>query len=72
MIKFGFLGVYVMIMLSWSVIEYKVKFEVLGEFDYVRELIKWGMDYILKIFNNIEVDKIICQVCVFFCNVFVY
>lgn len=61
-IKFGFPGAYAMTMLSWSVIEYKAKFEASGEFDHARELIKWGTDYILKTFNNTEVDKIICQV----------
>lgn len=61
-----------MTMLSWSVIEYKAKFEASGEFDHARELIKWGTDYILKTFNNTEVDKIICQVCALLCNVLVH
>lgn len=52
-IKFGFLGVFVMIFLSWSVIEYKVKYEVVVEFLYIKEIIKWGIDYMLKIFNYI-------------------
>ncbi|KAF3796319.1 Endoglucanase 10 [Nymphaea thermarum] len=39
-------------MLSWSVIEYRAKDEAAGELDHVKELIKWGTDYLLKTFNS--------------------
>ena len=51
-IKFGFPGAYTITVLSWSVIEYSAKYEALGELNHVKELIKWGSDYILKTFNN--------------------
>ncbi|KAH9332013.1 hypothetical protein KI387_004121 [Taxus chinensis] len=58
-IKFGFPGAYAMTMLSWSVIEYRQKYEDIGELSHIRELIKWGTDYMLKTFNasakNIDV-----------------
>lgn len=40
-----------MTLLSWSVIEYKAKYEVAGELDHVKKIIKWGTDYLLRSFN---------------------
>ncbi|XP_002960146.2 endoglucanase 25 [Selaginella moellendorffii] len=51
-IKFLFPQAYTMTLLSWSVIEYRAKYEAAGELAHVTELIKWGMDYILKTFNS--------------------
>ncbi|KAH7447326.1 hypothetical protein KP509_01G101500 [Ceratopteris richardii] len=51
-IKFGFPGAFAMTILSWSAIEYRDKYESIGELSHVRELIKWGTDYILKTFNK--------------------
>jgi endoglucanase len=53
-----------MTMLSWTVIEYKAKYEKIGELDHVKEIIKWGTDYMLKTFNSSAdtIDKIVAQV----------
>ena len=51
-----------MTLLSWSVVEYRAKFEAAGELDHARSLIKWGTDYMLKTFNASVVDRIYCQV----------
>ncbi|KAI5073534.1 hypothetical protein GOP47_0011547 [Adiantum capillus-veneris] len=51
-IKFGFPGAFTITILSWSAIEYKDKYEAMGELNHVRDLIKWGSDYILKTFNK--------------------
>ncbi|KAG2719016.1 hypothetical protein I3843_03G238500 [Carya illinoinensis] len=63
-IKFHFPMAYAMTMLSWSVIEYRHKYETIGNYDHVRELIKWGTDYLLLTFNSsaTKIDKIYCQV----------
>jgi endoglucanase len=37
--------------LSWSVIEYSAKYEAMGELDHVKDIIKWGTDYMFKTFN---------------------
>ncbi|KMT14682.1 hypothetical protein BVRB_4g074500 [Beta vulgaris subsp. vulgaris] len=50
--KFHFPMAYAMTMLSWSVIEYPHKYEAINEYDHVRELIKWGTDYLLLTFNS--------------------
>eukprot|EP00249_Psilotum_nudum_P001463 c13927_g1_i1 orf=524-2356(-) len=50
-IKFGFPGAFMITMLSWSVVEYSAKYEAIGELEHVKELIKWGTDYMLKTFN---------------------
>ncbi|KAF2309964.1 hypothetical protein GH714_005803 [Hevea brasiliensis] len=39
-------------MLSWSVIEYRAKYEAAGELSHVKDIIKWGTDYFLKTFNH--------------------
>ncbi|KAI5054652.1 hypothetical protein GOP47_0029797 [Adiantum capillus-veneris] len=51
-IKFGFPGAFSITLLSWSVIEYSPKYAAVGELAHVKELIKWGTDYILKTFNH--------------------
>ncbi|URD90911.1 Glycosyl hydrolase family 9 [Musa troglodytarum] len=51
-IKFHFPMAFSMTLLSWSVIEYSNKYKDIGEYDHVRELIKWGTDYLLKTFNS--------------------
>ncbi|KAJ7514211.1 hypothetical protein O6H91_23G033500 [Diphasiastrum complanatum] len=51
-IKFHFPAAFTMTLLSWSVIEYSAKYEAAGELDHVKELIKWGTDYLLKTFNS--------------------
>uniref|UniRef100_A0A0D6QVT8 Endoglucanase n=1 Tax=Araucaria cunninghamii TaxID=56994 RepID=A0A0D6QVT8_ARACU len=63
-IKFNFPGAFAMTMLSWSVIEYSSKYETAGELTHVKEIIKWGTDYLLKTFNSSAdtIDKIYAQV----------
>eukprot|EP00252_Welwitschia_mirabilis_P003829 TRINITY_DN1389_c0_g2_i1.p1 TRINITY_DN1389_c0_g2~~TRINITY_DN1389_c0_g2_i1.p1 ORF type:complete len:619 (+),score=83.94 TRINITY_DN1389_c0_g2_i1:247-2103(+) len=63
-IKFNFPGAFAMTMLSWSVIEYRAKYEAAGELSHVREIIKWGADYFLKTFNSSAgtIDQIHAQV----------
>uniref|UniRef100_A0A5B7CBH6 Endoglucanase n=1 Tax=Davidia involucrata TaxID=16924 RepID=A0A5B7CBH6_DAVIN len=62
--KFQFPMSFAMTMLSWSVIEYQHKYKAIGEYNHVRDLIKWGTDYLLLTFNNTatKIDKIYCQV----------
>ena len=50
-IKFGFPGAFAITVLSWSAIEYGPKYEAMGELEHVKELIKWGTDYMFKTFN---------------------
>ncbi|KAL0911572.1 hypothetical protein M5K25_019722 [Dendrobium thyrsiflorum] len=63
-IKFNFPQSFAMTMLSWSVIEYSAKYEAVGELAHVREIIKWGADYILRTFNSSAdtIDRIAAQV----------
>ncbi|KAI3671687.1 hypothetical protein L1987_87427 [Smallanthus sonchifolius] len=49
-IKFSFPMAYTITLLSWSVIEYHPKYEEIGELDHVKSIIKWGSDYLLKLF----------------------
>lgn len=51
-IKFNFPQAFAMTMLSWSVIEYRGKYEAAGELNHVKDIIKWGTDYFLKTFNH--------------------
>ncbi|CAA6654533.1 unnamed protein product [Spirodela intermedia] len=62
-IKFHFPMSFAMTMLSWSVIEYSAKYEAVGELNHVKEIIKWGSDYILKTFNSSadNIDKVASQ-----------
>lgn len=63
-IKFAFPEAFAMTMLSWSVIEYSRKYEAIGELNHVKEIIRWGTDYILKTFNSsaTSINVIYCQV----------
>ncbi|KAI8555974.1 hypothetical protein RHMOL_Rhmol05G0217200 [Rhododendron molle] len=63
-VKYHFPMSFAMTMLSWSVIEYEAKYRAIGEYDHVRDLIKWGTDYLLLTFNNTatKLDKIYSQV----------
>ncbi|EPS58029.1 endo-1,4-beta-glucanase, partial [Genlisea aurea] len=62
--KYHFPLSFAMTMLSWSVIEYEAKYRAIGEYDHVRDLIKWGVDYLLITFNSsaTAIDKIHSQV----------
>ncbi|KAJ0080864.1 hypothetical protein Patl1_11908 [Pistacia atlantica] len=62
--KFHFPMSYAMTMLSWSLIEYSHKYEAIGEYDHVRDLIKWGTDYLLLTFNSTatKINQIHAQV----------
>ncbi|XP_062099751.1 endoglucanase 10-like [Humulus lupulus] len=48
--KFSFPTAYTVTLLSWSVIEYHQKYSEIGELDHVKDIIKWGTDYLLKLF----------------------
>ncbi|VAI02216.1 unnamed protein product [Triticum turgidum subsp. durum] len=63
-IKFNYPMAWSMTMLSWTVIEYRAKYEAIGELDHVKEIIKWGTDYMLKTFNSSAdtIDRIVAQV----------
>ncbi|GMH11425.1 hypothetical protein Nepgr_013266 [Nepenthes gracilis] len=62
--KYHFPMAFAMTMLSWSVVEYPQKYRDLNEYDHVRDLIKWGTDYLLLTFNSsaTKIDKIYSQV----------
>lgn len=62
-IKFHFPASLNMTMLSWSVIEYRAKYEAAGELNHVKEIIKWGTDCLLKTFNHSadSISRIIAQ-----------
>jgi hypothetical protein len=49
-IKFSFPTAYTVTLLSWSVIEYQQKYADIGELDHVKDIIRWGSDYLLKLF----------------------
>ncbi|PIA47779.1 hypothetical protein AQUCO_01400403v1, partial [Aquilegia coerulea] len=49
-IKFTFPTAYTVTLLSWTVIEYHEKYSNVGELDHVKDIIKWGSDYLLKVF----------------------
>ncbi|KAK4337805.1 hypothetical protein RND71_042292 [Anisodus tanguticus] len=63
-IKFNFPQSFALTMLSWSVIEYSAKYEAAGELTHVKDIIKWGTDYLLKTFNSSAdtIDRIVAQV----------
>jgi endoglucanase len=63
-IKFHFPMAFSMTLLSWSVLEYSAKYKAVEEYDHVRELIKWGTDYLLLTFNSSAstIDKLYAQV----------
>lgn len=49
-IKFTFPAAYTITLLSWSVIEYHQKYEDIGELEHIKDVIRWGSDYLLKVF----------------------
>ncbi|KAM3361099.1 endoglucanase 10 [Capsicum galapagoense] len=49
-IKFSFTTAYTVSLLSWTVIEYHEKYDHIGELDHVKDIIKWGSLYLLKLF----------------------
>ncbi|KAF8026491.1 hypothetical protein BT93_F3082 [Corymbia citriodora subsp. variegata] len=49
-IKFSFPTAYTVTLLSWSVLEYHEKYAGIGELDHARDIIRWGSDYLLKLF----------------------
>ncbi|CAK9134738.1 unnamed protein product [Ilex paraguariensis] len=49
-IKFSFPSAYTITLLSWTVIEYHQKYAAIGELDHVKDIIKEGSDYLLKLF----------------------
>ncbi|CAI9115664.1 OLC1v1016633C1 [Oldenlandia corymbosa var. corymbosa] len=49
--KFSFTTAYAVTLLSWSVIEYHEKYDNIQELEHVKDLIRWGSDYLLKIFS---------------------
>lgn len=63
-IKYHFPMAFSMTLLSWSVIEYSHKYKAIGEYNHVRDIIRWGTDYLLKTFNSSasSVDHIYTQV----------
>lgn len=67
-IKFHFPMAFTITMLSWSLIEYNHKYETINEYNHMRDLIKWGTDYMLLTFNSsaTKIDKIYYQVYICF------
>lgn len=49
-VKYTFPTAYVLTMLSWSVIECNQKYDAIGEFDHIRSILRWGTDYLPKVF----------------------
>ncbi|KAK9096372.1 hypothetical protein Sjap_021869 [Stephania japonica] len=49
-IKFSFTTAYTVALLSWTAIEYHYKLLDVGELDHIKDIIKWGTDYLLKVF----------------------
>lgn len=49
-IKFSFPTAYTVTLLSWSVLEYHEKYADIGELHHARDIIRWGSDYLLKLF----------------------
>lgn len=48
--KFSIPTAYTVTLLSWSVMEYHEKYADINELDHVKDIIKWGSDYLLKLF----------------------
>ncbi|XP_073007941.1 endoglucanase 12-like [Typha latifolia] len=63
-IRFHFPMAFSMTLLSWSVIEYSSKYQAIGEYNHIRDIIKWGTDYLLQTFNSSAstINKIYSQV----------
>ncbi|XP_042442895.1 endoglucanase 12-like [Zingiber officinale] len=50
--KFHFPMAFSMTLLSWSVAEYGPKYKAIGEYNHIKDIIKWGIDYLLLTFNS--------------------
>lgn len=48
--KFTFPTAYTVTLLSWTVIEYHQKYDDIHELAHVKDIIKWGTEYLLKVF----------------------
>nr|XP_048331648.1 endoglucanase 25-like [Ziziphus jujuba var. spinosa] len=48
--KFTFPTAYTITLLSWTVIEYHQKYDDIHELAHVKDIIKWGTEYLLKVF----------------------
>lgn len=75
-IKFSFSTAYTVTLLSWSVIEYQEKYAEIGELDHIKDIIKWGSEYLLKLFilpnstsdsstlySQVRFDRILTRLC---------
>ncbi|KAL8106553.1 hypothetical protein AgCh_023353 [Apium graveolens] len=49
-IKFSLSTAYTTTLLSWTVIEYHEKYDDIAELEHIKDIIKWGSDYLLKAF----------------------
>ncbi|KOM41445.1 hypothetical protein LR48_Vigan04g164300 [Vigna angularis] len=56
-IKFTFTTAYTMTLLSWTVMEYQSKYADIDELDHVRDIIRWGSDYLLKVGSTISINN---------------
>ncbi|XVE73388.1 hypothetical protein DITRI_Ditri11bG0114100 [Diplodiscus trichospermus] len=63
-VKYSFPASFAMTILSWSVLEYSARYEAAGELNHVKDIIKWGTDYLLKTFNSSAdtIEKVVSQV----------
>lgn len=57
-IKFSFPTAYTITVLSWSVIEYKQKYSAMGELDHIMDILRWGCEYLLKLFVRADSNSI--------------
>ncbi|KAI4389180.1 hypothetical protein MLD38_001434 [Melastoma candidum] len=48
--KFSLPTAYMVTLLSWTVLEYHEKYSHISELDHIRDIIKWGSDYLMKVF----------------------
>lgn len=67
-IKFSLSTAYTITLLSWTVIEYHEKYDDIAELEHIKDIIKWGSDYLLKAFvprnsSASTPSKIYSQVC---------
>ncbi|WOL14252.1 endoglucanase 25-like [Canna indica] len=72
-IKFSFTAAYSITLLSWTVIEYSHKYSAIGQLEHVKDIIKWGCDYLLKLLmasNSTSKSKyIFSQACIYLLGV---
>lgn len=67
-VKYGFFMVFIIIMFFWNVIQFREELQIVGEFDYVLEVIKWGIDYFIKCYfeENVFWGEVLLQFYLFF------